>query len=1039
MSTMNRNEIEVSVVRRYAMGVLLAFGSFFLASLMHAPFTFDFVEFVSAQEGSASSVDNQTTLAEWHVFLVASNAYDVGVRKLRYCENDVRDLKNIFEALGVKDENIVVLSTENEEYSLKPYKESIDDRYEEFIYELTENSIAFVFLSGHGFCIEEKGKKYSFYAPADWQSGKLDEKKVSIDDMMKKLNGSKARFKWMCVDACRNVILKRGVGERSLSIDKAPKGIVLMQSCDLGQYSHEAGSNEKAPFENGLFTRAFIDAISDRAQDADVDGDGRVNLGELCDYVAKRVPSDARKYCGNAKQNPIVTPFNNSSLDEFAKYSLFEDSRWHEVQIIRDEVEELVKQGMYAEALEKIKVAQIRLAGVSEIKRMEERIQQLLNENNVKLNAEVSFKRAQEAFNAQKYQESLGFIEEALNLDQRNQTYEEYKRLIQSAIKQNEESELSSSVSDEKQSAIDSTPQKRVLIPTAEKAGEVATVNIAGVNVRFRWCPAGKFVMGSPEGEIGRENDERPFEVTLTRGFWLAETETSQELWLAVMNNNPSSFKGGNLPVERVTWDDCQAFIKRIQDYAPVDMRFKLPSEAHWEYACRADGKTAYWWGDDPEDGTGKLNGADAKAKKKYPDWTTFQFDDGFVETSPIGCFEANAWGLRDMAGNVWEWCSDWYKDAYPAESVTDPSGPKDGSNRVVRGGGWKGNPKSCRSASRSSAVPNVRRSMLGFRLELTDVVEESSSVEISASGDNRSEKSLPQIKSRRRNPKPGEVMTVKIAGVDTQFHWCPPGTFIMGSPEEGEDKFNVRIVSGGTVVFKNSMGHDKDAELARSTLGTGVLLFISDEAQHKVKIKRGFWLAETETSQELWMAVMERNPSLYKGNKLPVENVRWEDCQEFIGRIQGDAPDGMIFSLPSEAHWEYACRAGTTTPFSFGYTLNGDMANCNGEYPYPYTIPKGLNLKKTIEIGSYAANRWGLYDMHGNVAEWCEDWYGLYPSEPTTDPTGPVNGSYHVDRGGSYNDTPVQCRSACRGRPFIRNSMSQYMGFRLELSEISK
>ncbi|NQV24742.1 MAG: formylglycine-generating enzyme family protein [Rhodopirellula sp.] len=124
-----------------------------------------------------------------------------------------------------------------------------------------------------------------------------------------------------------------------------------------------------------------------------------------------------------------------------------------------------------------------------------------------------------------------------------------------------------------------------------------------------------------------------------------------------------------------------------------------------------------------------------------------------------------------------------------------------------------------------------------------------------------------------------------------------------------------------------------------------------------------------------------------------------------------------MKYRLLTEAEWEYACRAGTTTPFWFGSELNGMQANCNGNYPYPYTTSDGPYLKRTSQVGSYAANAFGLYDMHGNVLEWCADWYGVYSSgeSPVDDPVGPGSGSSRVLRGGPWNLTASYCRSAHR------------------------
>ena len=236
---------------------------------------------------------------------------------------------------------------------------------------------------------------------------------------------------------------------------------------------------------------------------------------------------------------------------------------------------------------------------------------------------------------------------------------------------------------------------------SARKAGASRTVTINGVEVVFRWCPPGEFMMGSPSNEKNRYADERQHKVVITKGFWLAETETTQALWKAVMgeDNNPSNFVGDNLPVDGVSWNDCQEFIKKLNEQAKsTGLRFRLPSEAHWEYACRAGTTTRYFWGDE---------------------WYSSRANNG-SSTKPVGSYSANAWGLKDMHSNVWEWCEDWYGD-YPKGTVTDPAGPQSGSYRVLRGGCWSDLAGYCRSADRFRLTPEHRYNFLGFRLELDD------------------------------------------------------------------------------------------------------------------------------------------------------------------------------------------------------------------------------------------------------------------------------------------------------------------------------
>ena len=237
-------------------------------------------------------------------------------------------------------------------------------------------------------------------------------------------------------------------------------------------------------------------------------------------------------------------------------------------------------------------------------------------------------------------------------------------------------------------------------------AGERKTVTVNGVEFAFRWCPAGTFTMGSPTSEEGRYDDETQHKVTLTKGFWMLETEVTQKQWKAVMGNNPSSFKGDDLPVECVSWNDCQEFCKKCTQ---LGLSVQLPTESQWEYACRAGSTTAYFWGN-------ALNGDKANCDGNYPCGT--EITGKYIgKTTPVGSYQPNAWGLYDMHGNVWEWCQDWYAKDYPSESVTDPTGPSSGSDRVDRGGCWSHDARRCRSAIRGYCGPGYRGIVLGFRL----------------------------------------------------------------------------------------------------------------------------------------------------------------------------------------------------------------------------------------------------------------------------------------------------------------------------------
>jgi formylglycine-generating enzyme required for sulfatase activity len=208
------------------------------------------------------------------------------------------------------------------------------------------------------------------------------------------------------------------------------------------------------------------------------------------------------------------------------------------------------------------------------------------------------------------------------------------------------------------------------------------------------------------------------------------------------------------------------------------------------------------------------------------------------------------------------------------------------------------------------------------------------------------------------------------------RMRWIMPGEFMMGSPQSEPERFD-------------------------------------GEQQHEVILTRGFWLADTACTQALWQAVMSNNPSDFKGEDHPVDSVNWDDVQTFLGKINGDIP-GLELHLPTEAQWEYACRAGTTTPFHFGDNITTDQVNFNGNYPYNKGA-KGEYRRQTVPAKSFACNDWGLHEMHGNVWEWCADWYGKYPQSTVVDPSGPEKGDSRVLRGGSWIGYAGYVRSAYR------------------------
>ncbi len=297
--------------------------------------------------------------------------------------------------------------------------------------------------------------------------------------------------------------------------------------------------------------------------------------------------------------------------------------------------------------------------------------------------------------------------------------------------------------------------------PTEPKPGEVREFD----GSEFAWIPPGTFQMGSklsPEetaaaygGEKDSFENEHPqHTVTLTNGFWMGVKEvTNHEFERFIQETNyqttaekcgyaytfnPSSLKfektaGANWrklgweikadePVVQVSWNDAKAFCAWLSK--KTGNAYRLPTEAEWEYACRAGTTTEFWWGDRIEDGQGKINGSDLTA---WPDGKTrdlegrFPFSDGYWRMAPVGSFHANPWGLYDMEGNVQEWCEDPYQNEnYSPRPVKDPKGPAKGNFRIARGGSWYSGPDLCRSANRDSWPPSLYTIERGFRVVRT-------------------------------------------------------------------------------------------------------------------------------------------------------------------------------------------------------------------------------------------------------------------------------------------------------------------------------
>jgi formylglycine-generating enzyme required for sulfatase activity len=518
------------------------------------------------------------------------------------------------------------------------------------------------------------------------------------------------------------------------------------------------------------------------------------------------------------------------------------------------------------------------------------------------------------------------------------------------------------------------------------------------LNMEMMPIPAGTFVMGSPSDEQDRDSNEGPqTTVTITKPFWLGKTEVTMNQWSNLMGGSEWTFPafpyGDDLPMERVSWNAAVAFCERLnermRDTLPAGYHYTLPTEAQWEYACRAGKTTRFYYGDDPDyDQLGQYAWYSANSSNK---------------THPVGEKLPNEWGLYDMYGNVSELCLDW-NDYYLGGSFSDPQGPLIYKKRVLRGGGWGSDARFCRSAARFGNEPHLFLPFgkNGFRVALSPVAE----VEARSTED-----------------------PFMILGLNMEMMPIPAGTFVMGSPSDEQDR------------HRSPDGHSNEGP------------------QTTVTITKPFWLGKTEVTQAQWEAVMGQSGwgSVFNGDDLPVERVNWNSAVTFCGKLnelkRDTLPAGYHYTLPTEAQWEYACRAGTTTRFYYGddpdYDQLGQYAWFGGK-PHP--------------VGEKLPNEWGLYDMYGNVSEWCLDWYDNYPggsfADPQgpmgywgkwgydypggsfSDPQGPLIGAARVVRGGDSRILAGRCRSATRGFGYFGLNglpVFDHYGFRVALSPVAE
>ena len=625
-----------------------------------------------------------------YAFLVGVNDYgihkDDRLANLSFCVADMKSFQERLEEIGYK--RVYCLTTEST-LTDQPLKAQIEERLKRLLADsdMGPSDFVLVALSGHGLELGVGNASRAYFCPADGHSERV-ETLIPVMWFYEQLAESKAGMKLLVVDACRNPVTPRAGGVKpvlssealgfmkSLADTPPPRGIAALLSCQSGQFSHEVPE-----LGHGVFMHYILEGLSGKA---DLTGDGWVSLAELFNYSSDQTEEYVDTKCPvrYSAQTPILRgDLPNCKL---ARHGNAQPPMMpSEIKLSFTVVEKSDGDEKPVEGAT-VKVLYRAADGAPEA-----------TLGTVRSGTDGDCTISLPGFWSAVQGDFLVSVTRGAQLERFTLDLRDADRSWRLPL-----SKLETTVPVVRPTPMPPRPVQTVLPEFTNSIG-----------MKLKLIPAGEFLMGSPEDEEDRDDDEQQHRVRITQPYYLGTTEVTQGQWEQVMGSQPWSGEkyvkeGSDYAASYVSWDDAVEFCKKLS--AKEGRTYRLPTEAEWEYACRAGATTVYSFG----------NSSDLS---EYAWWGGLAGDGNCQDeryAHQVGQKRSNAWGLYDMHGNVWEWCRDWYADDYYANSPTDgPTGPATGSARVGRGGGWSDDPRGCRSAYRSWGTPVLRSGILGFRV----------------------------------------------------------------------------------------------------------------------------------------------------------------------------------------------------------------------------------------------------------------------------------------------------------------------------------